>query len=232
GSTIAVEAAKGFANAASYDTYRPSYPAEAVEDLLEKLQVAGVAKAKIVEVGAGTGKFTEALAARNEGFEIVAVEPHEEMQKLLKSKQLKGVKVVGGDAMNLPIDSQSTDAVIAAQVDPYSFSSRTPWESTLKDILWSVNDDHPRFRDETWRQVFEKQLSSTPITIQGADPLFTLPLGENSVNFTDWSSSEATWERFRSLSQITVLKGDQLENGSLSMGTLYTLGLPQFRDEA
>lgn len=120
GSTIAAEAAKGFANATSYDIYRPSYPAEAVGDLLEKLQVAGVAKARIVEVGAGTGKFTEAIAARNEGFEIIAVEPHEEMQKLLRSKQLKGVKVVGGDAMNLPIDSQSTEAVIAAQVDPYS----------------------------------------------------------------------------------------------------------------
>lgn len=124
GSTIAVEAAKGFANATSYDTYRPSYPAEAVEDLLKKLQIAGVAKARIVEVGAGTGKFTETLAARNEGFEIIAVEPHEEMQKVLRSKQLKGVKVVGGDALNLPVDSQSADAVIAAQVDSYFHSSQ------------------------------------------------------------------------------------------------------------
>lgn len=67
---------KGFQNASSYDQYRPSYPHEAVTRFLEHLQVSGVKGARIVDLAAGTGKFTELLADRDEGFEILAVEPH------------------------------------------------------------------------------------------------------------------------------------------------------------
>ena len=81
----------------------------------------------------------------------------------------------------------------------------------MKDITWSFDDDHPRFRHEQWQQVFEKQLRSTPFSIQSADPLFSLPLGEDFVNFTYWLSPEAVWKRYHSLSQIAVLEGEELE---------------------
>ena len=59
-----------------------------------------------------------------------------------------------------------------------SWEPTTKWEAKLKGITWASGDDHPRFRHEKWRQVFEKQLlESTPLTIQAADPLFSLPLG-------------------------------------------------------
>ena len=80
----------------------------------------------------------------------------------------------------------------------------------MKEIMWSYDDQHPRFRHDLWRKLFDKQLSSTPFTIQAADPLFSLPLGEDSVEFTHWLHPDAIWERFRSLSQIAVLKGDEL----------------------
>ena len=80
----------------------------------------------------------------------------------------------------------------------------------MKDITWSFDDSQPRFRHERWREVFEEQLSSTPFSIQSADPLFSLPLGENSEQFTYWLSPEAVWERYHSLSQISVLQGDLL----------------------
>lgn len=80
----------------------------------------------------------------------------------------------------------------------------------MKEIVWSLDDEHPRFRHEKWRQVFEKQVSSNPFTIQAANPLFSLPLGEGSIEFTDWLRPEAVWDRFRSLSQIVVLEGDEL----------------------
>lgn len=93
---------------------------------------------------------------------------------------------------------------------PESWEPRTKWEATLKDIMWSYDDQHPRFRHQAWRKVFEKQLSSTPFTIQAADPLFSLPLGEDSVEFSHWLSPEAIWKRFHSLSQIAVLEDDEL----------------------
>ncbi|KAL8807515.1 MAG: hypothetical protein Q9182_000680 [Xanthomendoza sp. 2 TL-2023] len=233
-SKLSDQALKGFADASSYDTYRPSYPPEAVDALLARLQVKGVENAQIVDLGAGTGKFSQLLAARDEKYDIVAVEPHEEMRKEMEAKKLRGVRVVKGDAYDIPVESQSADAVVAAQDlecgrlytfqhdfdDPHaesfadnapkSWEPRTKWEATLKDIMWSYDDQQPRFRHEAWRKVFEKQLSSTPFTIQAADPLFSLPIGEDAVDFTHWLSPEVIWERFRSLSQIAVLEGEDL----------------------
>ncbi|KAL8821571.1 MAG: hypothetical protein Q9223_000415 [Gallowayella weberi] len=212
-SKLSDQALKGFANASSYDTYRPSYPPEAVDALLARLQVKGVEDARIVDLGAGTGKFSQLLAAQEEKYDIVAVEPHEEMRKEMEAKNLSGVRVVKGDAYDIPVESQSADAVVAAQKEdnaPKFWEPRTKWEATLKDIMWSYDDRQPRFRHEAWRKVFEKQLSSTPFTIQAADPLFSLPIGEDSIDFTHWLSPETIWERFRSLSQIAVLEHEEL----------------------
>lgn len=116
-SIIDPRANSGFANAASYDAYRPTYPADAVSALLARLNIAGRAGARIVEVGAGTGKFTEALVARPESFEIIAVEPQNDMRKQLEVKKLKGVKVIGGNAAHMNVDEGWADAVVIAQVD-------------------------------------------------------------------------------------------------------------------
>lgn len=62
------------------------------------MRLADKPHARIVEVAAGTGKFTEALAARHEGFEVVAVEPHAEMRRALEAKRLNGVTVRAGRA--------------------------------------------------------------------------------------------------------------------------------------
>ncbi|KAL8723644.1 MAG: hypothetical protein Q9225_000087 [Loekoesia sp. 1 TL-2023] len=194
--------AKGFADAFSYDTHRPSYPQEAVDDLLAKLQVKGIKNARIVELGAGTGKFSELLAARDEKYEVVAVEPHEKMRRECEAKKLNRVKVVDGVANEIPVETQNNA--------PKSWEPRTTWEATMKDIMWSYDDKHPRFRHEKWRQVFDKQLSSTPFTIQAADPLFSLPLGEDSVEFVSWLHPETIWDRFRSLSQIAGLGSEEL----------------------
>ena len=65
----------------------------------------------------------------------------------------------------------------------------------MKDVVWSFDDSQPRFRHEKWREVFEKQLSTTPFGIQSSDPLFSLPLGEQSEKFTYWLTAEAVWQR-------------------------------------
>ena len=68
--------------AALYDRARPSYPDAAIDALLE---YGGLGPgARIGEVGAGTGKATELLAAR--GLAVVAVEPSAEMAAVARAK--------------------------------------------------------------------------------------------------------------------------------------------------
>ncbi|KAL8843629.1 MAG: hypothetical protein Q9170_000133 [Blastenia crenularia] len=177
-------ATKGFAKASLYDTHRPSYPPEVVDDLLSQLQVKGIKNALIIDLGAGTGKFSQLLATRDEDYDIVAVEPHEEMRKACMAKKLDRVKVVDGVANDMPVETQSADAVIVAQA--------WHWFATEESL------------EEIYR------VSSNPFTIQAADPLFSLPLGEDSAEFVDWLRPEAIWDRFRSLSQITILEGEEL----------------------
>ncbi|KAI9872997.1 MAG: hypothetical protein M1830_000951 [Pleopsidium flavum] len=263
-STITHAAQTGFANASSYDRHRPSYPLEAVDNLLKHLQIDGVTGARIVDLGAGTGKFTELLAKRRENYEILAIEPHEAMRQELERKKLKGVSVIAGDAANMPLESQTVDAVVATQLNfgqirfanhdalkeihrvlqpssvfamiwniedyngPESWHPTTIWESKIKAITWRLDDQHPRFRHEQWRQVFEEQLTTTPFTINAADPLFSLPLGEESVKFTYWLSKEAVWERYSTLSQIAVLEPTEKEVSSIPKLILANLAEYQY----
>ncbi len=57
--------------AAAYDEVRPSYPASLVDTAMERGAL--VAGSRVLEVGSGTGKLTELLAAR--GLDVDAVEP-------------------------------------------------------------------------------------------------------------------------------------------------------------
>jgi hypothetical protein len=41
--------------------------------------------------------------------------------------------------------------------------------------------------------------------------MFSLPLGEDSVPFETWLSKEAMWSRYRTLSQVATLEGDELD---------------------
>lgn len=115
-SKITPLAHQSFANSTAYDAHRPTYPPHSLQHLLEQCRVAGKQGARVVDLAAGTGKFTEALAARPEGFEILAVEPHAEMREVLEGKGLRGVKVLDGTAEELPVEDGWADAVFVAQV--------------------------------------------------------------------------------------------------------------------
>ena len=112
----------GFAKGSTYDQFRPTYSGTAVQLLLENLGIAGKKRANILDLAAGTGKFTEALARRDEQYEIVAVEPVEGMRKVLADKKLPGVTVKDGTADSIPLEEGSVDAIICAQVGSRSRS--------------------------------------------------------------------------------------------------------------
>lgn len=105
-----------FAKSAAYDQHRPSYSPTVVQLLLEKVGVAGKNGARILDLAAGSGKFTELLAAREEGYEILAVEPHDGMRGVLVAKKLPRVTVIDGTGESMPkVESGSVDAVTVAQ---------------------------------------------------------------------------------------------------------------------
>ena len=94
---------------------------------------------------------------------------------------------------------------------PKSWEFHSGWESKMRDLIWTFEDDQPRFRHEKWKKVFDDQNSGNPLTLHFADPLFSLPIGEGSVEFENWLSKEDIWRRFRTLSQIAVLEGEELD---------------------
>lgn len=68
-----------------------------------------------------------------------------------------------------------------------------------------------------WKEVFDNQQYSTPLqaikdTITHDLPNFSLPLGEQKIQWTTWLNDEGVWARFATLSQIAILKGEKLES--------------------
>ena len=96
--------------AETYERSRPSYPAEAVAWLVEHLAI-GPGRT-VVDLAAGTGKLTGLLVTT--GARLVAVEPVEEMHRVLR-RVVPGIPVVAGTAEALPFRPSSLDAVCVAQ---------------------------------------------------------------------------------------------------------------------
>ncbi|MDP9241134.1 MAG: class I SAM-dependent methyltransferase, partial [Actinomycetota bacterium] len=87
-----------------YAATRPDYPPEAVH------WIAMPRTTDVLDLGAGTGKLTRALA--EVGFTVTAVEPLPEMLNLLR---IDGVRVTAGTAEHIPLGTARVDAVYAGQ---------------------------------------------------------------------------------------------------------------------
>src|SRR5262252_6835144 len=90
------------AHADAYERARPEWPEEAARWLVPE------DAALVVELGAGTGKLTRAVAAL--GVRVVAVEPDARMLAVLRESGLEGVE---GSAEAIPLDDGSADAILA-----------------------------------------------------------------------------------------------------------------------
>lgn len=115
----------GFSDASAYDKHRPTYTIQETELILTRTNLRNCKGRRLVDLAAGTGLFTEALAIRPEAYEIIAVEPHDDMRNELERKQLPGVKVLKGWASELAIESGSVDVVFATQVVPPPYTLMT-----------------------------------------------------------------------------------------------------------
>ncbi len=123
----------------AYDRGRPGYPAEAVAWLLETID----RPARILDVGAGTGKLTRVLV--DAGHEVVALDPDPVMLEALK-ESLPGVTTVIGRAEEIPLDDRF-DAAVSGQawhwVEPVAASrevGRVVRPGGVLGLIWNTRD--------------------------------------------------------------------------------------------
>src|SRR4051812_5195737 len=168
-------AAKGFAKEAlAYARGRQEYPVAVDQWLREALQLNDART--VVDLGAGTGKFTRRLLAT--GANIIAVEPVAEMLAQL-TRILPDVAARSGTAENIPVNDGAVDAVVCAQSFHW-FASKTAlaeirrvlkpgghlgliwnvrnesvdWCAAMTAIMAPYEGDAPRYRSGAWRKVF------------------------------------------------------------------------------
>lgn len=115
-------------SAASYEKGRPEYTEESLQQLMNVLRVSGnhrvtgnTTKYNIVELGAGTGKFTQSFI-RHVGpltdlqLRYLATEPSEGFRATLAAKKLPNVVVADGTGTSIPVHNDGeVDLVVAAQ---------------------------------------------------------------------------------------------------------------------
>jgi len=174
-SDVHAAAATGYAQGAeTYARGRPDFPPQALDWLTNDLQV-GRGKV-VVELGAGTGKFTRLLI--QSGAEVVAVEPVAAMLDRLGA-DLPAVRTLRATAQNLPLADACADAVVCAQsfhwfATPEALAQmrrvlkpggalgliwnvrdqRVGWVRELTRIMAPYEGDAPRYDDGEWRKVF------------------------------------------------------------------------------
>lgn len=168
-------AADGYQQAA--DTYvrgRPDYPSALDPWLRETL---GLEPGRVVvDLGAGTGKFTGRLLAT--GAQVIAVEPVAEMRARLAAA-LPLAQALDGSAEAIPLRDASVDVLVCAQAFHWFASNaaldeihrvlkpggklalvwnlrdaRVPWVERLDGIVNALQGDTPRYYTGAWRQVF------------------------------------------------------------------------------
>jgi len=180
------ESATGFQTASeAYERGRPEYPTEALHTFVRSLGLS--AGCTVVELGAGTGKFTKLLLSTQ--VKLIAVEPVEGMRRKF-SEILPGVEVLGGTAEAIPLPAASVDVVIAAQAFHWfeGYAALREIHRVLKPggrvgLVWNVRDETvdwvrkltdildvhagetPRYRTGAWRKAFDETGLFTPLQL-------------------------------------------------------------------
>lgn len=99
------------ANHSSYDKLRPTYQEPIVLALLKDLEL--TKESRILELAAGTGKFTRKLV--ESGFDnIEVVEPSKGMLETF-AKSFPGIKTHLGSSYEIPLPDRSVDRIVVAQ---------------------------------------------------------------------------------------------------------------------
>lgn len=210
-------AAEGFsAKADNYMRGRPDYPDAIVGWLQDRLHLDP--DKTVVDLGAGTGKFTAVLVKT--GARVIAVEPIKEMRAKIEHI-LATADTLDGTATAIPLPDRSVDTVTCAQSFHW-FATKAAlaevhralkpggtlgliwnvrdesvdWVAKLTGIITPYEGDTPRFAKGTWRNVFP---------YPGFGPLTEESFAHSHVG----SPEDVLIDRIRSTSFIAALPADE-----------------------
>jgi len=222
-------AAAGFENEAdAYERTRPSYPPEALRHVLSIIEGTPAPAGQpqqthypVLDMAAGTGKFTRLLAAHPQ-LQVSAVEPAAAMRRVFRTVLPPAVEILDGTATSIPFPDASFAAVSCAQsfhwfdsiealrqirrvlrpggalILTWNMESRqAPWMAALRDVYEPYDHNIPQYRTGRWREVF-----ALPETRQD---LFPGPLQTRIVIQEMLVTKEEAWERVKSKSYIASL---------------------------
>jgi ubiquinone/menaquinone biosynthesis C-methylase UbiE len=177
--TVHQTAAVGFnKDAGLYDRARPSYPQKAVEQMAKTCHI--TPQSRILDVAAGTGKFTTMLVER--GYNVTALEPVEAMRQVLRQK-LPQIEILDGAATQIQLPDASIDVITIAQAFHWfankdslkefhrvlkpngylvliwnSKDEAVPWVEDIVVYMWNYKPkDTPQYRDNKWQSAFADQ---------------------------------------------------------------------------
>lgn len=168
--------------AQTYTQGRPTYP-EALSSWLTRT-LAINKQTRVLDLGAGTGKFTALLAPLSD--RLVAVEPVDAMRREF-AKGLPDIEVLAGTAQAMPLPAASVDVVLCAQAFHWFADAEalaeihrvlTPggrlglvwnvrdesvdWVADITRIITPYEGDAPRFYKGQWREAFDGSGFSAP----------------------------------------------------------------------
>lgn len=200
-----------------YDQVRPGFLSEAVDSMCEDLALDD--SANVVELAAGTGKFTKSIA--DKPWKITAVEPSTGMVASFK-KNFPQIPIIEASSYKLPFGDNSVDCLIIAQafhwfadqdslkeiarvlkkktgklalIWNYDFDDGTEpsWQSRTTHLAWSFDGSVPQYRKQNWPLEFEEQ------------PWFEVPYKESHFVWYSRLKPQDLWPYWASRSYITSL---------------------------
>jgi ubiquinone/menaquinone biosynthesis C-methylase UbiE len=168
-------AVTGFGRAArSYERSRPDYPAEAIDRLVQELEIGRTCS--LLDLGAGTGKLTRMLVST--GATITALEPVQAMRDAL-AEGVPEASVLAATAEAIPVADATFDAVVCGQAFHWFDGERAlaevyrvlrphgrlallwnqrdesvDWERRLTEIIAPYEGGTPSERTGEWRRAF------------------------------------------------------------------------------
>lgn len=205
-------AARGFSAAAdAYERSRPDYPAGAVAQLVDRLDLRP--GRTLLDVGAGTGKLSRLLTPS--GARVIALEPLAAMRAKLAATS-PDAEPLDGTAEAIPLPEASVDAAVCAQAFHWFDQERAladihrvlrpggwlvliwnvrdesvSWVAGMGDLVERLQEKVPRHQDEAWRPAVD------------ATPFFDLE-ETTTVRHAQRLTSDGVLDRLASMSVVAA----------------------------
>lgn len=191
-------------DATVYEAARPSYPGAAIAHIEALVEAAAA-----VEIGAGTGKATEAMA--RPGLRLICLEPSPQMADILAAKGLPGVQVIVSTFEDWVGEPGFADLIYAAQawhwVDPqvgFDTALRLLRPGGALALIWNIPLDRYQRHEEIYNRFAPHLLAELDERIKRRDS-HDWSVDMETAGFVDaqcvtheWTE-ELTSDRYRAL---------------------------------